>query len=267
MGICKDSSIEYLKRLGYNVVRHPREGIAPLALVGRQNRTVADLGSLDDVFVQPAPAAPTAVKDLQAAGVNGEESNKLDLSLGVSILGNLIGAMGGNLGIDTGYTNADKISFVYESVLSDRVEPTDIDRFLTQGQINFNSPLMNEYVLGNGNLYVITDTIKSTHFTVKFESSSGIEANVDVPVIEQVVGAKIGISASNEAKGTVTFKGDVPLVFGFRCLELGVLDGQLRLTLSKPGAVTLSLAEKVADDDFAVLNGANDGLLDLDAAA
>lgn len=262
MGLCKDSSVDYLQRLGYNVVKHPREGIGPLDLVGRQGGGVENLGSLGDMLVSPPPTAPAVETDLAAAEINGQQSSSLDLSIGVNLLGSLIGAMGGgNLGVTTGYTNARKITFVFESVLTDRVEPLRVNRYLTEGTIDAQSPLIQEYVFGNGKLFVITDVIKSNKFTVKYEAGDKVEAAVDVPVIQEAVGAKVKVSASVDRQNVVTFEGKQHLAFGFRCLTLGVLDGELRLTITKPGAVALSVGEKVAEEEYDVLES---GLLTLE---
>ncbi len=58
MGICKDESTAYLQRLGYNVVRHPQEGIKPPHLIGRQRGTTSFLGSLDQLITNPSGSFP-----------------------------------------------------------------------------------------------------------------------------------------------------------------------------------------------------------------
>jgi hypothetical protein len=80
MGICRDKATTYLARFGYNVVRHPRIGVRPLMLVGRQRRSTELLGSLEP--------------DQVAAGISGQETSKLDAAIGVHVLGNILGAMG-----------------------------------------------------------------------------------------------------------------------------------------------------------------------------
>lgn len=264
MALCRDRSVDYLQKLGYNVVNHPREGIAPLHLIGRQGGNTSELGSLDGMLVAPVPTLPTPATDQAAADINGRQSSKLDVSLGVNVLGSLIGAMGGTLGVSTAYTTARKISFVFESVLADSITPLEIDRFIKEGEIDAESPLIREYIFGNGQLYVITDVIKSNKFTVKYETSDGVEAKVDVPVIEELVGGNVKVSASGEMQAVVSFAGTKPLVFGFRCLALGVLDGEVRLTLSKPGTTPLSVDDAVSDDDFEILGA---GLLEIEPAA
>lgn len=264
MGLCKDKSTNHLNRLGYNVVRHPREGLAPLALVGRQNGNSAWLGQLDRILADPKPP-PAVEKDLEAASVNGEESSKLDIGVGVDILGGLIGALGGNLGVEAKYTDASKIAFVFEGVLSDRVEPMVVSNYLEGEALRPNSPLLGEYVLGNGELFLVTETIKSNRFTVKFERERGGGAEVKVPVIEKAVGAEVSVSASGANSSTITFEGEKLLSFGFRCFELGVIEGRLRLTIARMGNLRFAVGGRPPAEGFAILE--DEGLLELAEAA
>lgn len=262
MGLCSDKSTDYLKGLGYNVVRVPREGISPLTLVGSQRGASASLGKLENMFVPPAPAVPAVETGLESAEINGKQSSKLDISIGANILGTLIGAMGGNLGVKTEYTTARQISFVYKSVVSDRVDPLLISQFIEAATFNPDGPLIHPYVLGNGRLFVISETIKSSEFTVMYEISNGVEAKVEVPAIEGLVKGNISISSEGANSASITFKGEKKLVFGFRCLELGVVDGRLQLTLAK-GAVPLAAGTEPAQEDFAILTDPGAGLLEL----
>lgn len=268
MGLCRDQSTTYLKELGYNVVRHPREGISPLTLIGRQGGTSAWLGSLEKLLSAGPVDVPPIERDLAAAAINGQQSSKLKLGVGLNVLGTLVGAMGGgNIGAEASYTNARKLSFVFEGVSSDRVEPLEVDRYLTTATVNVDGPLVSEYVLGNGEVFLITETVKSSTFTVKYETHDGVDASVDVPVLQELVGGNVDVSASAESSGSVTYKGSKPLVFGFRCLELGVLDGDLRLTTVQPGAVPLAVGAGVPDESFAILTDPRAGLLDVAPAA
>jgi hypothetical protein len=261
MALCgkDEKATNHLRRLGYNTVRHPREGLGPLALVGKQNRKTAWLGQLERILADPSPPPPVE-KDLQAGSVNGEESSKLDFSVGASVLGGLIGAMGGTLGVDAGYTNAKKISFVFQGVLSDRVEPMAVSNYLEGAPLRNESPLLREYVLGNGELFLVTETIKSNRFTVRFEREEGAEAKVDVPVIEKALGATVSVSVSAANSSTITFEGDKLLCFGFICFRLGVSGEPLRLTIAED-VVALATGGEPPAKSAAILE--DEGLLEL----
>jgi hypothetical protein len=271
VGLCNDKSTTYLKSLGYNVVRHPREGIGPLDLIGRQGKTTAWLGSIDKLITRASGASPTPDRDLAATDINGQQSSKLKLGVGANVLGSIIGAMGGNLGVDTSYTNARTISFQFHDVLSDRVAPLAVGDYLRDGDVDADNPILQEYVLGNGELFTVIETVKAKSLSVKYEREDGVNAAVDVPVIQGIVGANVEVSTHASSTGTVTYKGQKQLVFGFRCFAVGVLDGDLRLTTSKAGAVPLAVGESSADAaiaaDSTILVEEGAGLLELETAA
>ena len=240
MGICRDQSTTYLQRLGYNVVRHPQEGISPLHLIGRQRGTTHYLGSLHQLITNPSGPLPPTQTDLAAADVNGKRSSKLKLAIGADILGSIIGAMGGTLGVETSYTNARTVEFVFSDVLKDSAMPLDVGNYLRDGDIDAGNKILSQYVLGNGQLYVILETIKCRKITVNYEINDGVGAKVEVPVIQGVIGGNIEVKTDQNSASTVTYVGKTALTFGFRCFEVGVEDGDLTLMAAKPGAVPLA---------------------------
>jgi hypothetical protein len=266
MGICTDQSTTYLKRLGYNVIRHPQEDISPLDMIGRQNRTTVWLGPISRLITNPR-SLPPIQRDIAAADVNGQRSSTLKLGLGANVLGAVLGAMGGSLGLNTSYTNARTMTFVFHNVLSDRVVPFELGTFLKEADVDAQNLVVGEYVFGNGELFCITDTIKCNQVSVKYERKSGVDAKVDVPAIHGLVGGNVSTAQSADSAATITFSGDKQLIFGFRCFSVGVLDGDLRLTTSPAGAVPLAAGETSAESTIAsesiILTETGMGLLDL----
>jgi hypothetical protein len=239
MGLCTDKSTTYLKDRGYNVVRHPNERLKPLDLIGRQGDSKY-LGSLDKLITNPPGPLPAIDADIVAADINGQKSSKLDLGIGINILGNLIGAMGGNLGLNVNYTDAQKVEFAYEGVTNDQAVPLDIGDYLRDGVVDAGNIVLKEYVLGRGELFLITKTAKSKTFKVKFERKNGTAAKVDVPVLSNAVGGNIQVDASGESNSTITFTGPKPLVFGFECFRVAVKNGELGLVSVQAGNVVMA---------------------------
>jgi hypothetical protein len=268
VAICADQSTTYLKRLGFNVVRLPQEGIRPLQLVGRQHKTTAWLGSISQLIANTPGRPPKTDKDLVAAEINGQNSSSLKLGIGANVLGPIIGAMGGNLGVNTSYTNARRIAFHFEDVLSDRAAPLAIGEYLRNSEVDADNPVLREYVLGNGELFVITQTVKAKNLKVSYERKEGVAARIDVPAIQGLVGANVAVERAGDSSAMVSFKGTKTLVFGFRCFAVGVLDGDLTLTTAKAGAVPLAAGQQTDDQrlasESAILTDESTGLLDLD---
>lgn len=241
MGICSDTGIKALAHLGYNVVRHPSANFRPLILIGKQKGEFLRLGGLNQLITNAPGALPTLTEDEPGAGIQGQASSKLDLGIGANILGTLIGAMGGNLGINVSYTDARKIEFQYTDVTLDSVQPLDVGNYLRDGEVDAGNLILQQYVIGNGELFVVTKVAKSKKFSVSYEKKNSTGASVDVPQLQALAGANVKVSVDAARASLITFEGDVPLGFAFQCFKVGVIDGVLSLMSVKAGAVTAAI--------------------------
>jgi hypothetical protein len=241
MGVCADKSTKFLSDKGYNVVRHPSIEYKPLLLLGRQNKETTLLGPLDLLITNPPGPLPAVTPDQPAADLNGNESDKLSIGVGITILGNIIGALGGNLGAKLSFTKARRLTFTYSGVLNDSVLPLNVGNYLRDAEVDSGNLILKQYVMGNGELFLITKVAKSNVFSVKFESSTGTAVEVDVPVVKEVVGGNVKVDASGEKNSVVSFEGPTKLSFAFQCFQVGVVNGDLALTSVKAGAVAAAM--------------------------
>ncbi len=263
MGLCNDSSNQYLRDDGYNVVRLPRDFLPPLSLVARQGGSTDYIGGLDQLITTPPGPLPTVVTDQIAPNINGKSTSNLKLSLGLSILNGLISGLGGGtLGASAAFTNAKTLTFEFNNVVFDSVPPLSVSNYLRDGDVDADSPLLQQYVLGNGSLFVVTERLKSSEITVSFETNPGVKASVSVPVIANQVGGSVSVDLSGQRTNAVVFKGDKRLTFGFKCFQIGVKDGVITMFSVKPGSTPLSLAGP--EPSGALLN--ESGMLDIGVA-
>jgi hypothetical protein len=72
---------------------------------------------------------------------------------------------------------------------------------------------------------------------VKNTKNSGVDASVQVPVIQQALGGSMSLNTAGGSGATVTFQGVSPLPFGFQCFQVGVKDGALDMVSTKAGSV------------------------------
>lgn len=261
MSLCKDKSVDALKKLGYNVVRHPSVAIKPLSLIGRQGKESLYLGPLNLLITNPPGRLPKIEEDKRAADISGQSSSKLSLAIGANILGSLVGAMGGNLGVNTSYTDAQKVEFHYKDVFNDSVVPAEVGNYLKRGVVDADNLIFREYVLGNGELFVITKTAKSKDFTVKYERNNETAANVKIPALKDLVGGNVKVDAAGKLASGVSFAGKEYLVFGFQCFRVGVLYGEMTLTSVRAGGAVLEVTKPTGEKP-SILN--EDGLVDLE---
>ena len=262
MGLCSDKSNAYLRDVGYNVVRLPRDFLPPLSLLARQGDTVEYIGSLDRLITpKPGQPLPAIATDQTAANINGKSTSSLKLSLGLSILNGLIAGLGGSkIGASAGYTNARSVTFEFNNVTFDAVSALEVGHYLRDGDVDEDNPVLAQYVLGNGKLYVVTERLRASEITTTFEVNSGVAASVDVPVIANQVGGNVKVETASGRSNAVKFKGDKPLTFGFKCFQVGVKDGVITMFSVKPGSVAASVEDE--PDGSVTLS---DGMLDISA--
>jgi hypothetical protein len=270
MGICADKSVHFLKSMGLNVIRQPAADIAPGLLIGEFKGSIGLIGELSDLVEPPAPALPP-VTSATAADISGQRTSKLPLSLGLDILGGIIGALGGNLGIKAAYEGARTVEFQYKNVIRERMPSVKVGDFLTGADVRFDHLILEKYLFGKGNLYVIVEVVKSNEIGVTAFRKDKTSIGLDVPAIKGIVGANLEVGPESEGSHTVVYKGAEKLAFGFVAIELsaGVRgpDGELDLVFRpvKDGMIALSPDDQgpVVMADFA---GAIDALPRIDPA-
>lgn len=254
MGICTDRSVNYLKSLNLNTIRHPEENIAPLDLIGEYKGARAIIGSLDQLVDGAAEPLP-AIGSGAAADVSGQRTSRLPLSVGLDILGNIITPLGGNLAVKAAYENCRRIEFTFLNVERHRANVIGIGDFVQSGDVRWNHIILDKYLFGSGNLYVITDVVKSDMIGVSAFKSDNSRLDVEIPKIEELVGAEVSVAVESQATNTVSYRGKKQLAFGFSAIELsaGEQDGSddLRLVYRPVEAGSVPMAAR--DDGAAAV--------------
>ncbi len=218
---CSDPLLNALKASGYSVVRLPKADIRPLQVLQKRGKDLDRLGELTTLLVPSVGATlPGVSANQQAASISGQRSGTVSLGVGLSFLGNVIGAMGGSkMGLDVQYKNAKTVTFEFNDVFEDRIEVLKLDQFLATADVNSLSRYAAELMEAD-ELYVTTATLKTRKISVEAKQSNQVPVQVDVPVVQQVVGANVKVSVEADASAKVTYEGNVPLVFGFQAVQL-----------------------------------------------
>ncbi|HKG08075.1 MAG TPA: hypothetical protein VKB19_16545 [Pedobacter sp.] len=186
----------------------------------KKNGSFETLGSIDSVLIAGnSKTLPEIKADENAAGVSGKKTSDLSAGVALSILGNIISAMGGNLGIDAQYTNAKTITFEFQDVKSDSVDIIKLDMYLNDADID---PLSKQVraLLESDDIFIITSVIKSNKISVEGTKKDNSGLKVDVPVVKEIVGGKINIESNGDEASKVSYSGDSTLVFGFKAIRL-----------------------------------------------
>lgn len=238
-----DPFLTYLKSFGYSVVRLPRTDIRPMQLFIKHDTRLSRLGELTAVLEPGPDVPPPALKEnLPAANITGQQTRDLSLGVGLTLLGSIIGAMGGTtIGLDAGYKQARSASFEFTNVLEDRVDLVEVDQYLSGADVSpFSSHVAQ--LLEADAVYVTTSVIKSTTFIVEAKGQDGLSLDLKVPLIQDIVGGSIAVSPARGAQGKIVYEGKIPLVFGFQAARLYYQDG--RYSAFKPLAAGAAALER-----------------------
>jgi hypothetical protein len=230
-----DPFVNSLKSFGYNMVRLPKPDMAPLQLLTRTGDNLDRLGPLTSLFVTPAGVVvPPVTSGTPVAPISGSRTSDLKIGVGLSILGTIIGAMGGStLGLNVAYNAATSASFEFSDVTEDRCDVIDLDKYLGGADISPASVFVSK-LLDADQVYVLTSVIKSAKFTFDAKGNSGVTLKLDVPVIQGAVGGNVSVSNTTGSTSKIVYEGKIPLAFGFQAIQLFFENG--RYTAFKPAA-------------------------------
>ena len=238
MGVCKDDRLTFLNQHGYNVVRLPREGLVPLGVIGIDNKSKTWLGTIDKIWKSSEPAppldAPNAVGNLK-----GQSTSDLKLSMGLEILANALSAFGATSpSLDVAYKNAKSVSFVFKEVQSLGIDPFVIGNFLASGDLASKNPVVKRFFSGQKHVeaLIITEVLQARSIGVVGKKDTGVEVNVDVPSIQQMVGAKVGVTTGSSSQSEVVYEGQKFLTFGFKAFSIGMENGEWNISGVEPDA-------------------------------
>lgn len=247
---CKDPFLVYLKQFGYNAIRLPKADVRPLQLLAKDGKEFNRLGEIHNLLVAGnSVSLPKLLENIPTASISGQRTGDLSLGIGLSILGNIIGAMGGSkLGLDTKYQHAKSVSFEFQNVLEDSVEIVELDKYLGDADVNPFSRYVAE-LLEADDLFVTTATIKSTKFTVEARKSDGNSLELTIPEIQEVVGGNVKVSGSSSVSSKISYESPIPLVFGFQAVRLYYENGSY--TVLEPvaaGAAAMKALDNAPSD-------------------
>ena len=133
-----DPFLNLLKDIGFLPLRLPRADVQPLQLLNLDGKKFSLLGDLDEAMNSGAAKLPAIKKDIATAGqIQGTRSSTVKASLGLDILGNILGALTGTkLDVSTGFQNASTLTFEFGDVTVNTVSVILLDKYLNVATID-----------------------------------------------------------------------------------------------------------------------------------
>jgi hypothetical protein len=224
-----DPFLNLLKDFGYLPMRLPRADVLPLQLLDVSSKEFSLLGELGDaVGTGDGAVLPPIKTDIPTAGqIQGTRSSTVKLSIGLNILGNILGALtGNNLDVSAAYKDASTLTFEFADVKVSNVSIILLDKFLNLAKIDSVARQIQDLMLG-GNAGVVTAVARTNKYIVTAQNDHGVDVNVDVPVIQGIAGGKLGVSTAGSKNEKVVFDGPVPVTFGVQAIRLSFVDGHI----------------------------------------
>jgi hypothetical protein len=188
----------------------------------REGKDLTRLGMLPDL-VEAGTLKSLEVRREASPGIDieGKETSRVNVTIGLSILGSFIGALGGGkLGLDAGFRNVRTITFEYTGVMEDAVDILALEKFIKAGKISPLIPAGTLEKLLDDEVYVLTSVLKTRKIVVTAKGEGGTDVAVDVPVVRQAVGANLKVDAATTRDSRVAFEGPVPVAFAFQAVQL-----------------------------------------------
>ena len=217
-----DQSLTFLRQFGFSVFRFPRASAQPLELLHRDGKDLTRLGLLPDL-IDRGTAAALDVRREASPGIDieGKESSRVNVAIGLNILGSFIGALGGGkLGVDAGFKNARTVTFQYTGVMEDTVDILSLEKFIKGGRVSTLIPSGTLEKLLDDEVYVVTSVLKTRKIVVSAQGEGGTSVAVDVPVLKEAVGGNLKVETGNTRESRVAFEGPVAVAFAFQAVQL-----------------------------------------------
>ena len=260
MAFCEDPSLTYLNHLGYNVIRLPRTGVAPLEVLGSERgKPPEPLGPLSTVW-QASIEIP-AVTQGDATNISGHATNDMKLSFGLKLLETVLGAMGAAAPkIKASYSQANKVKFEFKNPEIQTISPLVVGNYLAHGDLNTDNPTVERYFFDEQmRAFLVTEVLYSRSIRVTASSASSTGVELDVKVLQDSVGGNVDVTVNSATEGDLIYTGKKLLAFGYKAHEIAFDGSQWSLRRVNPSKNTSLLAEKpeelaapvlFAGDDF-----------------
>ena len=241
-----DPALTYLKEYGFSVVRLPRADIPPGLLLERDGRDLIDLGGLETVFVAGSTPRPEISLDEPSSQLSGHIRTTLSIGLGLSLLEQFLRAFGGSsAGLEAQYQQARSLTFEFDEVFTDAIEPAALEQFLSQADVDPRS-VNARRLLDEDRVYVVTRTLKARRFLLEGQRDGKTGVQVNVPAIRDIVGGSVTVGTEGQSKSRLSFDGGQRLVFGLQAVRLMYEGGRFVAYKSLPPGSAAKRAKKGA---------------------
>jgi hypothetical protein len=221
--------------------------VQPLQLLKLDGKKLTLLGDLDEAMTAGEAKLPAIRKDVPTAGqIQGTKSSSVKASIGLDILGNILGALtGSKLDVSAGFQNASTLTFEFGDVTVSSVSVIVLDKYLNVAAIDATAKEIKQ-MLQAGQVAVTTAVARSKKYMVSAQNNRGVDVKADVPVIKGIAGGNLSVSTAGANAQKVVFEGPDAVTFGVQAAQLSFdAEGKISaLTQMATGSAVLGMRAK-----------------------
>lgn len=253
--MCKRNSDDplvrmFLDRYKLNLLALPRERAFCGEIYVRQRRRVSSGAALDGL-VEPNVTLPPTFEGEQLSALEGELSNSVQFSAGISLLRGFLTAIGAGAILSKLSAHFERgrtahLRFSFGEVTRDSMNPTGLATALQGRRLVAKNPL----VQPNADYFVTAAVVRSPAIGVVAEDERKRRVELGAEAL-QVAGADTDVALESGANGELTFRGTTPLAIGLELYELRFDEaGKLSMLAQDPRDPVHAGKEAVPDPAF-----------------
>lgn len=225
--LCKDDVLVNLIRETFNAnpVRVPEERIMPMTILGVSGKKVTFLGSVVPLLSGKKGLKVKQQKS-QLPNVSASKSKAISTEIALKIMDGFLSGLGSNsAGLEHSFKGINKVSFSFQDVNRHHVDVNELLKVLGTEKLDKEHPVAKAFINESMRCVIITSVITSSSFTIKSESDSLHQTDLNIPEIQGLFSSKGNkVKVSSASKAEVSFKGSKDLAFAFSGLGLIISD-------------------------------------------
>jgi hypothetical protein len=225
MGIFQRAVKPYLPNGDYLSVAMPTDAVKVGQVLTREGGVVRRYSTLETVFVVPkgTPAPSMLAEQSVAADASGKAQRSTQATLGLTLVGSIIQALGGQPpGATLSASAARTVEYGFSDITEYLVDVGSLDQWLAGADVDPRSHAVVDLLYAD-DLYVVVGVLKAKALTVSLldETSKGI--TLKVPEIQAAVGAEVDLTTTSSTATTLMFKSrTMALTIGAKVAQIQV---------------------------------------------
>lgn len=208
-----------LRDADFIMVINPRGDISPLDLLSKSGDGIQPLNSpAYELFLTQSQAPPAIRERAMSDKTDTEEVLDLNIESHAKLLDKLSSLLHSNISADFSFQKQRRLIVKLLKPVNSYVSEVALDTFLQSAQLN-DAAAGTINKLNEGELYIITETIKSKSFSIEEEKDEHLSLNTNVGV-HDIADASANVSSNKGRKELVKHNSDTELVFAIKAKQI-----------------------------------------------